>query len=147
MRVLIDNRDDKLDNLYQEELEEVILETLKTEGVGENFEISVSFVSENEIKSLNRDYRNIDRVTDVLSFPTDLIEESEIMMPLGDIVICVKRAKEQAREYGHDLKREIMYLTCHSMLHLLGYDHIKEDDKLEMRKREKEIMKSLGVFK
>lgn len=74
-----------------------------------------------------------------------LIEGVDSM--LGDIVICMDIAKYQAKEYGHSLDREIMYLTCHSMLHLLGYDHIEEDDKKIMRGKEKEVMKKLGVFK
>ena len=77
---------------------------------------------------------------------TDFIVEGVDVM-LGDIVICMDVAKEQANDFGHSLDREIMYLTCHSTLHLLGYDHMTDDEKKEMRSREKEVMKILGVFK
>lgn len=114
----------------------------------ERAQISLSFVLPEDIKELNRDYRGIDRVTDVLSFPQyedidDIPEEGEIC--LGDVVICVERAKEQAEEYGHSLQRELVYLFTHSVLHLLGYDHMEESEKAVMRKREEEIMSALGL--
>ncbi|MDO4661683.1 MAG: rRNA maturation RNase YbeY [Tissierellia bacterium] len=149
MNLLIDNRDDnlKVDDNLREDIISVIKEVLKVEKLNDNFEISLSFVDEDEIRKLNKTYRNIDNITDVLSFPLGVIEDSDYDIPLGDIVICVQRAKEQAMDYGHSLQREIMYLTCHSMLHLLGYDHIEQSDKEVMRSKEKEIMKNLGVFK
>ena len=100
-----------------------------------------------EIKNLNRDYRGVDSVTDVLSFP--LFERYEIpeFGMLGDIVICSDKVLEQAEEFGHSYERELLYLTVHSTLHILGYDHIEEEDKKEMRKIEKEVMRILGVFK
>lgn len=149
MNLLIDNRDDNLevDDNLKKDIISVIKEVLKVEKLNDNFEISLSFVDEDEIRNLNKTYRNIDSITDVLSFPLGVIEESDYDIPLGDIVICVERAKEQAIDYGHSLQREIMYLTCHSMLHLLGYDHIEQSDKEVMRSKEKEVMKNLGVFK
>ncbi|MDD4377550.1 MAG: rRNA maturation RNase YbeY [Eubacteriales bacterium] len=114
----------------------------------ERTEISVSFVEAEEIKDLNCQYRNIDKVTDVLSFPqfedlNDLPEEGELF--LGDVVICKERAEEQAKEFGHSFKREIIYLFVHSVLHLVGYDHMDEEDKTEMRKQEEIIMSHIGL--
>lgn len=114
----------------------------------ERAEISVTFVTEEEIKELNDQYRNIDKVTDVLSFPQfddfeDIPEVGEIC--LGDVVICIKRAEEQAKEFGHSLDREIIYLFVHSILHLLGYDHMEKDDKIIMREQEEKIMSHIGL--
>ena len=109
----------------------------------ERSEISVTFVSLEEIHELNREYRQVDSPTDVLSFPQfddldELPEEGEIM--LGDVVICSDRAKEQAEEFGHSFEREIIYLFVHSVLHLLGYDHLDEgEQKRQMRSREEAI--------
>ena len=114
----------------------------------ERCEISVTFVQPDEIQSLNHAYRGIDRVTDVLSFPqfADLTEEvpevGEIC--LGDVVICGRVARRQAEEYGHSLKREIAFLTAHSMLHLLGYDHMEPEEEAEMFRRQKEILLQAG---
>lgn len=133
---------------FDEDLEAVVREVLLSEGLDLDYELSISFVGREKIHELNRDYRGVDRPTDVLSFPLDddFVPEGQNPM-LGDIVICMDVARDQAKEYGHSLRREVMYLTCHSTLHLLGYDHIEEDDKKEMRAREKEVMKRLGVFK
>ena len=111
-------------------------------------EISVTFVDMEEIHQLNRDYREVDSPTDVLSFPqfddlNDLPEEGEIA--LGDVVICKEKAEEQAEEFGHSFEREIIYLFVHSVLHLLGYDHMNEDEKKIMRRREEEVMTELGI--
>ncbi len=111
-------------------------------------EISVTFVEAEEIRELNRDYRDTDRVTDVLSFPQfdDLNELPEVgEICLGDVVICKDRAAEQAEEFGHSFEREIIYLFTHSILHLLGYDHMEEEEKKEMRGREEEVMTYLGT--
>ena len=122
---------------------------LTKEGIPEeNCEFSVSFVDREEIKKLNSTYRGVDKVTDVLSFPqfedfSELPEDQIIC--LGDIVICEDRAKEQAEEFGHSYEREIIYLFTHSVLHLLGYDHMDEDEKAEMREREEEVMMELKL--
>ncbi len=120
-------------------------------------EISVSIVDEEEIKELNNEYRNKNSVTDVLSFPMlEFDEDNQIIcdefdfddenVVLGDIVICAKRAEEQAREYGHSFEREIAFLTVHSMLHLLGYDHEhSEDMEQEMFRKQKEILDKMGI--
>lgn len=113
-------------------------------------EISVTFVDGEEIRTLNREYRDTDKVTDVLSFPQfdDLTEIPEIgEICLGDVVICKTKAEEQAEEFGHSFEREIIYLFTHSILHLLGYDHMDEDEKKEMRGREEEVMEYLGILR
>ena len=122
---------------------------LELEGIDEErTEISVTFVEAEEIRELNRDYRDNDKVTDVLSFPqfddlNDIPDFGEIC--LGDVVICKDRAEEQAEEFGHSFEREIIYLFTHSILHLLGYDHMEEEEKREMREREEEVMTHLGI--
>lgn len=118
------------------------------DGEQDRAEISVTFVSGEEIRDLNRDYRDTDRVTDVLSFPqfddlNDLPDFGDLC--LGDVVICRDRAREQAEEFGHSFEREIIYLFTHSILHLLGYDHMEPADKQEMRAREEEVMEFLGI--
>ena len=121
-------------------IENVISEALKYEGVSDNTEISVTIVDNEEIRKINNKFRNIDRATDVLSFP--LIDFDNEDLPndgskiyLGDIIISIERAKEQANEYGHSLDREVGFLTAHSMLHLLGYDHmVPEEEKVMLCK-------------
>lgn len=133
----------------REKAEKTILEVLRTEDFTENVEVSLSIVTRDEIHDLNRDYRGVDRQTDVLSFPLEeeIDMDGEVLVLLGDIVICLDIAKDQAKDFGHSLEREMMYLICHSTLHLLGYDHIEDGEKKVMRKREKEVMRNLGVFK
>ena len=116
-------------------------------------EISLSFVSLEEIHRMNREYRGVDRPTDVLSFPMfDSLEEMEDMqrltggdVPLGDVVICMDKIRQQAEEFGHSEERETVYLFTHSILHLLGYDHEDEEDRREMRAKEEEVMECLGI--
>lgn len=129
-----------------------ILETLKYEGHDKITEVSVTFTDNEKIHALNKQYRNVDRPTDVLSFPLlDLDGGGDEFMPpeletmLGDIVISLEKAKEQSEEYGHSFEREVAFLTVHSMLHLLGYDHEKsEADDEDMCIRQKIIMNRLG---
>ena len=114
----------------------------------ERSEISVTFVDKEEIHELNNQYRGVDSPTDVLSFPQfddfdDLPEEGDIC--LGDVVICTDKAKEQAEEFGHTFEREIIYLFVHSILHLLGYDPMDEDEKALMRRQEETVMEHLGI--
>lgn len=119
----------------------------------------VVLVGEEEIRRLNRGTRGVDAVTDVLSFPAldgikgkklqkkafpaDIDEEGNLF--LGSIAICVKRAEEQAEEYGHSFERELNYLLTHGLFHLLGYDHMTDTDKAEMRGREERVMNKLGL--
>lgn len=122
---------------------------LAKEGIQpDNAEISVTFASKEEIRSLNNTYRNIDNPTDVLSFP--LVEDFETLedgqeLMLGDVVICMEQAEEQAVEYGHSRERELVYLFVHSVCHLLGFDHMEDEEKKEMRQREEEIMTLLEL--
>lgn len=125
-------------------------------------EVSVTFVDNEAIRELNRDYRGKDAPTDVLSFPLyeddedfddgfvlppDMEEdEEEAPTAIGDIVISVERAKAQAEEYGHSFERELAFLTVHSVLHLLGYDHeLGEEEEKEMFRRQEEILKGMGL--
>jgi probable rRNA maturation factor len=125
---------------------------LTTEGFGKDAEVSVSFVSNNEIKNLNKVYRNKDSVTDVLSFPLTSEDGTEEINPetgavqLGDVVISLETAVKQAQNYGHSLEREIGFLTVHSMLHLLGYDHeTSQLDQRIMREKEESVLEKLGI--
>lgn len=146
--VLYDNRQDVMEITDENisAIEKTVIACLETEGMDGTFEVSVSFVTNEEIKELNNQYRNVDSETDVLSFPMDDDEDGEIIM-LGDIVISTEKIIEQAKDFGHSLEREMLYLVAHSTLHLIGYDHMEEEDKLEMRQREKEVMKKLQLFK
>ena len=125
-----------------------ITATLDHEQIENKCEVSVTFSDNEKIRALNRDYRNIDRATDVLSFP--LYEKDELEgaigeLMLGDIVLSLERAGEQAEEYGHSFEREVAFLCVHSMLHLLGYDHENESDEEEMRAAQREIMDMLRL--
>ena len=114
----------------------------------ENAEISLSFVNLDEIHALNREYRGVDRPTDVLSFPMyESFEDIDDEMPylLGDVVICMDKVESQAAEFGHSREREAVYLFTHSILHLLGYDHEEESDRKVMRGIEEEIMEEMKI--
>ncbi len=126
----------------------------------ENFKevnLSINFVSEEKIKQLNKDFRNVDRVTDVLSFPNlnknvdqtlkefEQEKDEDGILFLGDIVICKKVAYKQAKEYGHSKKREVCFLALHGLLHLLGYDHIEKKDEELMMKAANSILEKFGV--
>jgi probable rRNA maturation factor len=128
-------------------IEQVIINVLKWENIDKFCEVSVMFVDNEEIRNLNRDYRNIDKATDVLSFPQyddlSIVEEEELI--LGDIVISLERAKEQAVEYNHSFVREIAFLTCHSMFHLLGYDHDTDENTKIMREKEEGVLTEMGI--
>lgn len=125
--------------------------TLAHEEIDDDCEVSVTFVDNEEIREINRKFRNIDRATDVLSFP--LFDEDgmdahveELDCMLGDIVLSLERAREQAAEFGHSFAREVAFLTVHSMLHLLGYDHeLSDEDDADMRKRQTEIVENMGL--
>lgn len=138
-----------LEERLQKDLESAICVTMEYEEFGDDYDVCVSLVDEDEIQRMNREFRDIDRVTDVLSFPQYDedggfvgIEDENIF--IGDVVLCVQKAKEQAQEFGHSFEREMIYLTIHSILHLLGYDHEEEEDKKQMREREKAIIEILS---
>ncbi|BCS81273.1 rRNA maturation RNase YbeY [Anaerocellum diazotrophicum] len=156
MKIFIQNQQDKvdIDQHISKIIEESIVNTIKVFLEEEKFEISVLIVDNSFIKDLNRNYRNVDKETDVLSFPIfefkngKLLEDIVIMedeIPLGDIVISIEKAAQQAKEFGHSLEREIAYLTVHSVLHLLGFDHIEENDRKIMREYEEQILQSMGL--
>lgn len=143
MTVFFDLREKLYYEQHWEELLEIVIDTaLRSEGITGEYELSFSFVSEDEIQELNRDYRGKDSVTDVLSFPVDQEFEMDVES-LGDIIICLPRAREQAEEIAHALEDEVIYLTIHSVMHLLGYDHETEEDKTEMRAAEKKALQEV----
>lgn len=139
-------------------LRRCIRTALHTEGVDKPCEISVLITDDVGIRALNRDYRNIDAPTDVLSFPMQALTPGEFSpdlsevnpetgrLPLGDIVLSAERVAVQAEEYGQSADREMAYLAVHSVLHLLGYDHLDEgEEKLRMRMREEAVLQTLGL--
>ena len=116
-----------------------------------DFELTITITDNQQIHQLNKEFRNVDSATDVLSFPLWNRDEEPFInlenncIMLGDIIISLERASEQAKEYGHSLKRECAYLCVHAAMHLLGYDHIEEEDKKVMRAREEEILTKLEI--
>ena len=137
------------------------LENALTDIVDADIDLAmeVVFVDEEQIRSLNNDTRGIDKVTDVLSYPTldnikgkplkranyplDIDEDGRLF--IGSVAVCIKRAKEQASEFGHSFERELHYLIVHGIMHCLGYDHITDEDKAEMREKEEFILGKLGI--
>ena len=135
-------------------LEKLVNQCLLYENINYSCEVGVTFVEDETIRNLNREHRNIDRKTDVLSFPmlSDVhnIEKTDIdpetgLVYLGDIVISVETAMQQADEFGHSLEREIAFLIVHSMMHLMGYDHIDEIDRKVMREHEEAVLDELNI--
>ena len=139
---------------------DAVLATLIYEEFPYSGEVSVTFTDDEKIRILNRDYRSKDSATDVLSFPNLDIEKDDCLdiknlkkeidaenglVSLGDIAICKNVAKMQAKNYGHSLKREIVFLALHGFLHLLGYDHEKEEDEKEMFALQDEILNKCGI--
>ena len=124
---------------------------LVLEGFEGNAEVDVSIVSDEQIQAINAEHRKLDMPTDVLSFPLGEngvydVDPATGAKLLGDIVISIEHAEKQANDFGHSLQREIGYLTVHSMLHLLGYDHVNdESERREMRKREEQVLKIMGL--
>lgn len=163
--IYTDNRQEKIEVTEElvKELEHTIEFALKEEEVNIPFEISLLFVDNDEIREINNETRNIDKETDVLSFPMLDYPEDKVFkdvyknyefdetymdgeeLVLGDIVLSLEKALEQSKEYNHSFKREASYLVVHSVLHLLGYDHMEEDEKKVMRKREEEILGQLDI--
>ena len=151
MNVLISNYPEELS--FPDDIEANV--RAAAEKVGElygvaNGEVSVTLTNNEYIHTLNKQYRGIDRPTDVLSFALNESDEPDVedgpdVNVLGDLIISVERAKEQAADYGHSVKREIAFLTVHGMLHLLGYDHMEEQDRLEMEAEQRYVMEKLGI--
>ena len=139
---------------YQDIINKVIKECFSNEGIDKlKLYISITLTIPENIQKINKKYRNIDKPTDVLSFPMFEKEEiKEMLMKnyliedvLGDIIISIPKVKEQAIEYGHSFERELSYMVVHGFYHIMGYDHIKEEDKKEMRKKEDEILNKLHI--
>ncbi len=129
-----------------------VLATLAYEGYGQVCEVSVTFTDDEGIRAVNKEYRGIDKATDVLSFPLTDFEggeeppADEPSISLGDIIISLERAEAQAAEFGHSFEREAAFLCVHSMLHLLGYDHeLSDEDDADMRRRQREILEAMGL--
>lgn len=148
------------DNPYEALLTQVISTALEEEKVDTPCEINVVLTDDEGIWEINREQRQVDKPTDVLSFPMFSYTPGEPpendadadpatgLTPLGDMVISVERAERQAAEYGHGIKRELAYLTVHSVLHLLGYDHLDEGaQKAQMRAREEAILEKLNILR
>lgn len=155
LKIYFENAQDKLPLTYKMKMliREAVETTLDFEDFQNHCEVSVTFTDNEGIHELNRKFREVDKPTDVLSFPlfdfegeTDEPPVDEIMSNLGDIVISLEKAQEQANEYGHSFEREVAFLCVHSMLHLLGYDHeTSDEDEVEMRSKQTEIMRIMGL--
>lgn len=138
---------------YVKTVNELLIFAAKQEGLEDSAEISVTFVNNRMIQELNRNYRQIDQPTDVISFALQEQGEGEVTilgdqkppLTLGDIVISVDKAKEQAEEYQHSLKREYGFLALHGLLHLLGYDHLNQTDEQIMFNKQEEILNAFGL--
>lgn len=138
-------------NSYKEIIKRVLQKCFEIEKLeNKNLYVNVVLTNAKNIKSINKEHRGIDRETDVLSFP--MFEKNEIANLdntnediLGDMVISIERVEEQAKEYGHSFERELAYMVVHSFYHLLGYDHMTEEDKKEMREKEENVLGILGI--
>ena len=140
--------------LYEELIEKVIDECFKNEKMDNlKLYVSITLTIPDKIQKINKKYRNIDKPTDVLSFPMfekeeiqELIKENyQVDDVLGDIIISIPRVKEQATEYGHSFERELSYMCVHGFYHLMGYDHIRDEDKKKMRAKEDEVLNILKI--
>lgn len=170
MRIIYSDEDQRLSGEIRELMQRAGDEAMRQEFGGHDAEVSVTIVGGDEIRELNAEYRGIDRVTDVLSFPQyDGEELAELFgedgeepdepdesdepdytgetVLIGDVVICYDRAAEQAEEYGTGLTRELVYLFVHSIFHLFGYDHEDEEERKAMRGREEDVLAAIGVMR
>ena len=162
MRIYLENEGDlELDLNYQEVAQRVGDAVLDYEQCQYESEVELLLTMDEEIREMNREFRDIDRATDVLSFPMiayespadfAFLEEDESCfdpdtgeLMLGNIVISKQKVVEQAEEYGHTVEREYAFLIAHSMLHLLGYDHMEEEERAVMEKKQREILDGLGI--
>lgn len=139
---------------YEKIIRKVCDEVARVYGLTETQELSILLCDNARIHKLNKEYRGIDRPTDVLSFALNdesedgAFEDSEVESNLiGDMVMSLERMEEQAKEYGHGTERELAYLTVHSCLHILGYDHMTDEDKAEMRTEEEFVLSNLGYVR
>ena len=136
---------------YEDIIKKVIRKCFETEKIDINsLYVNIILTNPDIIRKYNKKYRNIDKETDVLSFPMFEKEEllsfnTNVQEVLGDIIISIDKVEEQAKEYGHSFERELSYMTVHGFYHLMGYDHIKEKDKEKMREKEEYILDSLNI--
>lgn len=154
MIINFENDQDKivLSEYMEKRLHDGLNAVARLHGLTDMTEVDITIVDDAEIHTLNRDYRNVDRPTDVLSFALDEGEEEEPMLLdgpeehlLGDIIISAETAQRQGEEFGHGLEREIVYLAVHGLLHLLGYDHMTDEDKKVMRAKEEEALREIRL--
>ena len=157
MEIVFENQQDiiEITDEHVEIIKKVVEKTLECESFSVDSIVSVTIVDNNEIHSLNNEFRGVDRPTDVLSFPVveyengKMIENSgdyfEGKLILGDIILSAEKLKEQSIEYGHSFERELGFLVCHSSLHLLGYDHETDDERQVMREKEEKTMELLNL--
>ncbi|MDO5474454.1 MAG: rRNA maturation RNase YbeY [Phascolarctobacterium sp.] len=153
MIISMENAQDKivLGEYLEKRLQDGLNAVAKLHDLDDMTEVDITIVDDEEIHQLNRDYRNVDRPTDVLSFALDEDGEDEPELLegqlhlLGDIIISAETATRQAEEFGHGLEREIVYLAVHGLLHLLGYDHMVEEDKVIMRAKEEEALRAINL--
>ncbi len=145
---VFDNEVDNFENNYEEDFTAIIKQALKTLHIEDDVEVSCVLVDDERIHEINREYRHIDRSTDVISFAMEDNDQFYVEgMPrtLGDIFISVDHAKKQAEEYGHSLRREMCFLFTHGILHLLGYDHMTDEQEKEMFGLQDEILGALSI--
>lgn len=150
-------QDIKEDKTYEETIKKVVEKCFEEERI-ENSKLclTITLTNPQNIRKINKEYRNVDKETDVLSFPMFEKEELDEKIKeqdfehedvLGDIVISIKRVEEQAKEYGHSFERELSYMLVHGFYHLMGYDHIEEVDKIKMRPKEEKILNDLKIVR
>lgn len=142
---------------YEKTIKKVIEKCFKEERIeNSKLYLTITLTNPENIRKINKEYRNVDRETDVLSFPMFEKEDLEEKIKkqdfehedvLGDIVISIKRVEEQAKEYGHSFERELSYMLVHGFYHLMGYDHIEEADKIKMRPKEEKILNDLKIVR
>ena len=148
-------KDIEPNNKYEETIKKVLEQCFKEEKI-ENSKLSITITLTNpdNIQKINKEYRNIDKQTDVLSFPMFEKQELEEKIKnedfehediLGDIIISIQKVQEQAKEYEHSFERELSYMVVHGFYHLMGYDHIKEEDKKQMRPKEEKVLNDLKI--
>lgn len=163
--IYFDNKQEKIEDVedVQIQIQKVLEYALREEKVNIPWELSVVFTDNIGIREINKEFRKIDRETDVLSFPLLSYSKDKVYkdlytdfnfgpedlaggyLVLGDIVISLEKAEQQSEEFGHSFMREVCYLAVHSILHLLGYDHMEESEKSKMRKREEEILEKFKM--
>lgn len=145
---VFDNEVENFENNYEQDFTAIIEQALKTLGIEDDVEVSCVLVDNERIHEINREYRHIDRSTDVISFAMEDNDQFYVEgMPrtLGDIFISVDHAKKQAEEYGHSLRREMCFLFTHGILHLLGYDHMTDEQEKEMFGLQDQILGALNI--